>query len=89
MALLRRFWPTDRSLTVLLQLGLVIFVIQPLGDLGVGGRLLIGDITAVHPVARSLVTFDALTGQLFLAILLARLVSMELFYHQAQRAERR
>lgn len=48
-----------------------------------------GDITAVHPVARSLVTMEALTGQLFPAILLARLVSMELFYRQATDAQRR
>jgi len=48
-----------------------------------------GDITAVHPVARSFVTAEALVGQLFPAILLARLVSMELFYQQAKRAERR
>lgn len=37
-----------------------------------------GDITAIHPVARSLVILEALTGQLFPAILIARLVSMEL-----------
>lgn len=42
-----------------------------------------GDITAVHPVARSLVTLEALIGQLFPAILLARLVSMELYYRRA------
>ena len=48
-----------------------------------------GDITAVHPVARSLATAEALVGQLFPAILLARLVSMELYYRQAKRAERR
>jgi voltage-gated potassium channel Kch len=43
-----------------------------------------GDITAVHPVARALATAEALTGQLFPAILLARLVSMELYYRQAE-----
>jgi hypothetical protein len=36
-----------------------------------------GDITAVHPGARSLVMLEALTGQLFPAVLIARLVSME------------
>jgi len=41
-----------------------------------------GDITAVHPVARALVILEALTGQLFPAILLARLVSMELYHRQ-------
>jgi len=39
-----------------------------------------GDITPAHPVARSLVLGEALVGQLFPAILLARLVSMELYH---------
>jgi hypothetical protein len=37
-----------------------------------------GDITPVHPVARALVIAEALIGQLYPAILIARLVSMEL-----------
>ncbi len=37
-----------------------------------------GDITAVHPFARSLSMMEALVGQLFPAILIARLVAMEL-----------
>lgn len=37
-----------------------------------------GDITPVHPLARSLATAEALVGQLYPAILIARLVSMEL-----------
>ena len=37
-----------------------------------------GDITPVHPMARSLAVLEALTGQLFPAILIARLVSQEL-----------
>jgi hypothetical protein len=37
-----------------------------------------GDITAVHPFARSLVMLEALIGQLYPAILLARLVSLEI-----------
>jgi hypothetical protein len=37
-----------------------------------------GDITAVHPVARSVVMAEALVGQLYPAILIARLVTMEL-----------
>ena len=41
-----------------------------------------GDIAPVHPVARSLATAEAITGQLYLAILIARLVSEELFYRQ-------
>jgi len=48
-----------------------------------------GDITAAHPFARSLVTLEALIGQLFPAILLARLVSMELYHRQAKRLEHR
>ena len=36
-----------------------------------------GDITPVHPLARSLATAEALIGQLYPAILIARLVSME------------
>jgi len=43
-----------------------------------------GDITAVHPLARSLVTAEALVGQLFPAILLARLVSMEVAHRQTR-----
>ena len=37
-----------------------------------------GDIVPVHPVARSLAMVEALTGQLYPAILIARLVSMEI-----------
>jgi hypothetical protein len=36
-----------------------------------------GDITPVHSLARSLANFEALVGQLYPAILIARLVSME------------
>ena len=36
-----------------------------------------GDITPVHPLARALANFEALIGQLYPAILIARLVSME------------
>jgi Ion channel len=35
-----------------------------------------GDITPVHPVARSLAIAEAVTGQLYIAITLARLVSL-------------
>ncbi|RTQ53813.1 two pore domain potassium channel family protein [Hymenobacter gummosus] len=35
-----------------------------------------GDILPVHPLARSLANLEAVFGQLFLAILLARLVSL-------------
>lgn len=37
-----------------------------------------GDITPVHPVARSLVTLESFIGTLYPAILLARLVTLEL-----------
>ena len=43
-----------------------------------------GDITPVHPVARSLAVLEALIGQLYPAILLARLVSLELHSRQAR-----
>ena len=36
-----------------------------------------GDIVAVHPIARMLVILEAATGQLFPAILIARLVSLQ------------
>jgi len=45
-----------------------------------------GDITPLHPFARSLVTLEALTGQLFLAILVARLVAMEIEWRHDRRA---
>jgi hypothetical protein len=37
-----------------------------------------GDIMPIHPLARALAVLEALTGQLYLAILLARLVSLEI-----------
>lgn len=37
-----------------------------------------GDITPVAPIARSLAVAEALTGQLYLAILISRLVALEL-----------
>jgi hypothetical protein len=41
-----------------------------------------GDITPIHPVARLLAMFEALAGQLYLAITLARLVSLEIMHRQ-------
>jgi voltage-gated potassium channel Kch len=41
-----------------------------------------GDVTAVSPVARTLAMLEALIGQLFPVILIARLVSMELYYRK-------
>jgi hypothetical protein len=40
----------------------------------------VGDVLPVSPVARSLTLLEALIGQLFPAILIARLVSMEITY---------
>ena len=47
-----------------------------------------GDITAAHPVARSLVLGEALVGQLFPAILLARLVSLEIESRQVRKQDK-
>jgi hypothetical protein len=44
-----------------------------------------GDITAIHPVGRALAQLEALTGQLFPAILIARLVSMELQFSKPKK----
>ena len=41
-----------------------------------------GDITPVHPYARSLATFEALSGQLYLAVLIARLVGLEMAWRE-------
>ncbi|MEO8345848.1 MAG: potassium channel family protein [Betaproteobacteria bacterium] len=48
-----------------------------------------GDITPVHPYARSLATMEALTGGLFLTILVARLVGQEIDWRHEQRDLRR
>jgi hypothetical protein len=52
--------------------GLLYFSFVTLTTLGYG------DIAPHHPVARSLAVAEALTGQLYLTILIARLVSMQL-----------
>ena len=39
----------------------------------------VGDILPIHPIARSLTTLEALVGQLYPAVLLARLVTL---YHK-------
>ena len=41
-----------------------------------------GDITPVRPIARTLAMGEALTGQLYLAVLIARLVAMEVISWQ-------
>ncbi len=48
-----------------------------------------GDITPVHPYARSLATMEALGGNLFLAVLVARLVGLEIDWRHEQRDLRR
>jgi Ion channel len=45
-----------------------------------------GDIVPLSPLARSLVVLEALVGQLFPVILIARLVTMEIDYHQRTRS---
>jgi hypothetical protein len=44
-----------------------------------------GDITPLHPYARSLATLEALAGNLFLTVLVARLVAMEIEWRVEQR----
>jgi hypothetical protein len=44
-----------------------------------------GDIAAVHPVARSLVMVEALVGQLYPAILIARIVTLQMETRRSQR----
>jgi Ion channel len=44
-----------------------------------------GDIAPVHPLAQSLCSLEAIIGQLYPAILLARLVSLESIANQAQK----
>jgi len=43
-----------------------------------------GDITPVLPIARSLAVGESLTGQLYLAVLIARLVAMEVITWQSK-----
>jgi ion channel len=43
-----------------------------------------GDITPVRPIARMLAVGEALTGQLYLAVLIARLVAMEVLSWQSK-----
>lgn len=45
-----------------------------------------GDILPISPAARSLVVLEALVGQLFPVILIARLVALEIEYHRGGRS---
>jgi hypothetical protein len=47
-----------------------------------------GDIAAVHPIARSLVMAEALVGQLYPAILLARLVTLQIETRRSQKSRK-
>jgi len=47
-----------------------------------------GDIAAVHPVGRSLVMVEALVGTLYPAILLARLVTLQIETRRSQRSRK-
>src|SRR5271170_530376 len=47
-----------------------------------------GDIVPVKPVARSLAIGEALTGQLYLAVLIARLVAMEVMSWQPEATQK-
>lgn len=58
----------------MLRNNLIYFSFETLTTLGYG------DVLAVHPVARMLVILEALVGQLFPAILLARLVSLHIVH---------
>ena len=42
-----------------------------------------GDITPIHPMARALAMLEAVIGQLFPVILIARLVAMELQFRNS------
>jgi hypothetical protein len=44
-----------------------------------------GDITPLHPYARSLATLESLLGGLFLTVLVARLVGLEMEWREEQR----
>jgi hypothetical protein len=48
-----------------------------------------GDIAPLHPFARSLVSVEAIIGQLYPATLLARLVTLELEHRRGSRIDDR
>jgi hypothetical protein len=45
-----------------------------------------GDITPTHPITRNLAAFEALAGQIYVAVLLARLVAMQISQPKGDRA---
>lgn len=46
-----------------------------------------GDLTPVHPIARSLVMLEALLGQIYMTVVLGWLVSLQIAHHAAERLE--
>ena len=44
-----------------------------------------GDVTPIHPYARSLATFEAIVGQLCIAVLIARLIGLEIEWRRERR----
>jgi hypothetical protein len=48
-----------------------------------------GDITPLHPYARSLAVLEALAGNLYLTVLVARLVGLEMEWREERREKRR
>jgi voltage-gated potassium channel Kch len=65
----------------MLQNNLLYFSFETLTTLGYG------DILAVHPIARLFVILEALTGQLFPAILIARLVSLQIVHSRDKKRD--
>ena len=47
-----------------------------------------GDIAPLHPFARALVMLEAVVGQIYTTVLLARLVSLEITYRRPLRSSR-
>ena len=87
--LLGLIWMSAYKLLLRIVPGAIHFASGEPGDLKLGHGLAYysfvtlttvgyGDITPVHPIARSLAAGEALVGQLYPAILIARLVSMQL-----------
>jgi hypothetical protein len=96
--LLGQVWVNSYWLVELLHPGSFRFVTPPADPTDVLGRLVYfsfstlstvgyGDVTALRPIARSLANLEALTGQLFPAILIARLVAMEIDSRRSRRAK--
>ena len=44
-----------------------------------------GGVTPIHPHARSLATFEAIVGQLYIAVLIARLIGLEVEWRRERR----